>query len=107
MKNLWIGITGFFLLGCASSKTIAAGGSKTKTLSASGVVHVAPAVGCKAVIETTADGENIQFYPVQMDSAFLKEGLKVTFSYRYSKVKQPRGCSHATPVVITKIRSVK
>lgn len=107
MKNLWIVFTGFCLLGCATSKSVAAGGIRAKTLNATGVVHLAPAAGCKAVIETTVDGEIAQFYPVQLDSTFLKEGLKVTFSYRYSKVKQPRGCTHAQPVIITKIRKAK
>lgn len=61
--------------------------------------------GCGIYIETADSKE--RYYPVNLDSKFKQDGLKVSFSYNVSRAAQPKGCEVDYTISIVEIEEVK
>ena len=55
-----------------------------------GIVHVSDE--CPLWIEEVGSGNEFNFYPVNLDEMYQKEGMRIRFSYAQSKAPSPANC---------------
>jgi hypothetical protein len=70
------------------------------------VSHEYRATGCNTVVVVkTEDAANpLVLIPIAtMSEEFDKDGLTIYFNYSLSRIKNPEGCSHGIPAVLTDI----
>jgi outer membrane PBP1 activator LpoA protein len=70
------------------------------------VSHEYRATGCSTVVVVkTEDAANLLILiPITaLAKEFDKDGLTIFFNYRLSRIKNPEGCSHGIPAILTDI----
>jgi hypothetical protein len=70
------------------------------------VSHRYSSTGCSPVIITdkvTPKGDTIILIPVGGLGEFDVDGLKISFNYRRSMIKNPQGCTNGSPAILSNI----
>lgn len=70
------------------------------------VSHRYSSTGCSPVIITdkvTSKGDTIILIPVSGLGDFDIDGLKISFNYRRSMIKNPPGCTQGSPAILSNI----
>lgn len=82
------------------------GSTRAPAKSQGKVSHEYRATGCNTVVVVrTEDAANpLVLIPIStIPDEFDKDGLTIFFNYTLSRIKNPEGCSHGIPAVITDI----
>jgi hypothetical protein len=115
MKNLLVIIALIIITGLScktkpqsqtQSADVKTGSTKTVTKTQGKVSHEYRSTGCNTVVivKTTDAANPIVLIPITaLPDKFDKDGLIIYFNYSLSRIKNPEGCSHGIPAVLTDV----
>jgi hypothetical protein len=70
-----------------------------------GIVHTSE-TGCKLYIELENEDKD-QLYPVNLEDKFKVDGLRLRFSFVYSKAQQPPDCLNVVIVSVDQVTAMR